>query len=104
MESHRGWLMSNDPFSTVQLHRWVEQWQAGDNGAVDALLGAFGKRFEDLARKMLRGFSALRDWYDTPDIVQGSALRLMSALRNYRPNSIRDFFHLATITIRRELL
>src|SRR5687768_3213255 len=96
--------MAQDPVDTVQLHRWVQNWQAGDTAAVDELLRAVGQQLENLARKMLRGFPALRTWYDTTDIVQGSSLRLLNSLRTLQPNSTRDFFNLAAANIRRELL
>jgi RNA polymerase sigma factor (sigma-70 family) len=96
--------MSHDPINTVQLNHWVQHWQAGDTAAVDDLLRAVVHKLDHLARKMFRGFPALRSWYDTADIVQGSSLRLINSLRTLQPGSTRDFFNLAAANIRRELL
>src|SRR5436190_7445893 len=96
--------MDNDSFRTCQMHRCVERWQAGDVTAADDLLRAIGPRLEHLAHKMLRGFPVVRGWTETADVLQGSLLRLLTTLRRLRPNSTRDFFNLAAVHIRRELL
>jgi RNA polymerase sigma-70 factor (ECF subfamily) len=54
-----------------------------------------GERLERLARKMLRGFPAVRRWEGTGDILQKASLRLLQALRKVRPDSTRQFFALA---------
>jgi RNA polymerase sigma-70 factor (ECF subfamily) len=96
--------MADTPLDTVQLHRCVERWQAGDRRAADELLRAVGKRLEFLARKMLNGFPGVRDWAETVDVLQGSLLRLLNALRELQPESTRHFFNLAAVHVRRELL
>src|SRR5438046_2693950 len=96
--------MPDNSVDTVRLHHLVRQWQAGDRSAIEELLRASGRRLEALARAMLRGFSNLRDWYDTGDVVQGSTMRLLNVLRKLQPQHTRDFFNLAATQIRRELL
>jgi len=86
------------------MQRCVERWQAGDRAAVDELLRALGTRLEYLARKMLRGFPNVREWAETADVLQGSVFRLLNTLQNLRPESIRHFFNLAALHVRRELL
>jgi RNA polymerase sigma-70 factor (ECF subfamily) len=46
----------------------------------------------------------LRRWEQTDDIFQNSMVRLHRALANVRVESVRHFFNLATVQIRRELL
>jgi RNA polymerase sigma factor (sigma-70 family) len=53
---------------------------------------------------MFQSFPTLREWYDTPDIVQGSTMRLLNSLRELQPASMLDFFKLAAANIRRELV
>jgi len=92
------------PMDTLQMHRCVERWQAGDRAAADELLRALGNRLEYLARKMLQGFPNVRGWAETMDVLQGSLVRLLNTLQNLRPESTRHFFNLAAVHVRRELL
>jgi RNA polymerase sigma-70 factor (ECF subfamily) len=96
--------MSDAPIDTVWLQRCIDHWRAGDHEAADRLFRVVGPRVERLARKMLRGFPTLRDHADTGDIIQGSLLRLLHTLRQLQPESMRHFFNLAAVHIRRELL
>jgi RNA polymerase sigma-70 factor (ECF subfamily) len=96
--------MPDPSMHTLELHRCVERWQAGDRAAADKLLRALGSRLEHLARKMLRGFPNVRGWAETVDVLQGSLVRLLNTLQNLRPESTRHFFNLAVVHLRRELL
>lgn len=96
--------MSDSTFRTVWLHQQLDRWQGGDDAARDDLLRAVGMRLELLARKMLRGFPTVRRHADTGDVFQNAVLRLLRALGAVRPQSTRDFFGLAAVQIRRELL
>jgi RNA polymerase sigma factor (sigma-70 family) len=95
-----------DPSSlhTTQLHGWLDRYQAGDLAARDELLRGVGDRLERLARKMLGRFPTVRHWADTCDVQQNAVLRLLRALKEVRPSSVRDFFGLAAEQMRRELL
>src|SRR5437870_3868086 len=53
---------------------------------------------------MLKNFPDLRRWEQTDDLLQNSLLRLHRALAAVKPASVRHFFNLATVQIRRELL
>jgi RNA polymerase sigma-70 factor (ECF subfamily) len=53
---------------------------------------------------MLRGFPGVKRFADTDDILQNALLRLLRSLEATRPESTRDFFNLAAVQIRRELL
>jgi RNA polymerase sigma-70 factor (ECF subfamily) len=89
---------------TVMLNGWVDRMRAGDMKARDELLRAVCDRLERLARKMLRRFPSVQRWAQTDDVLQNALLRLLRALQEVRPNSVRDFFGLAAEQIRRELL
>jgi RNA polymerase sigma-70 factor (ECF subfamily) len=96
--------VSDTPLDTVHLHHCVQRWQQGDRAAADELLLACGDRLEHLARRMFKGFPNVRGWADTADVLQGSLLRLLNSLRNLRLAGTRDFFNLAAVHVRRELL
>lgn len=90
--------------NTVQLNGWIDRMRAGDQAARDELLRATCQRLERLARKMLQRFPSVQRWAETGDVLQNSLLRLLRALAEVRPNSVRDFFGLAAEQMRRELL
>lgn len=96
--------MPTPALDTIWIHGRVERWQAGDLQAVDELLSAILPRLERIARKMLRGFPAVRAWAETADVLQGSLLRLSSTLRRIKPQSTRHFINLSGVQVRRELL
>jgi RNA polymerase sigma factor (sigma-70 family) len=95
---------NDNSFDTPALHSFLRDWQAGDRAAADALIRGAGSRLERLARRMYRGFPNVRDLADTGDILQNSLLRLLRSLEKMRPATTRDFFNLAAVHIRRELL
>lgn len=70
----------------------------------DELLQRACERLRLLARKRLRGFAALRRWVETDDVLQQAMLRLHRNLKEVKPATVKDFFGLAALQIRRELL
>jgi RNA polymerase sigma factor (sigma-70 family) len=89
---------------TTHLHHWLERIRAGDLAARDELLRSLCGQLEHLARKMLRRYPSVRRWAQTDDVLQNALLRLLRALEQIQPESMREFFGLATEQIRRELL
>lgn len=96
--------MDKESFATVHLHEILDRWQAGDRGAADELLTEVSRRLERLTRAMLRNYPNVHRWADTGDVLQDSTLRLLRTLQQLRPTSIREFYGLASLHIRRELL
>jgi RNA polymerase sigma factor (sigma-70 family) len=96
--------MSEAALQTTNMHRWIDALRAGDDRAAEDLLRAVGGRLDRLARRMLKGFPNVRRWADTDDVLQGASLRLFRTLKSVRPATTRDFFNLAAVQIRRELL
>jgi RNA polymerase sigma-70 factor (ECF subfamily) len=96
--------MANPSLNSLMLQKCLDRWQAGDRDAADDLLRMAGTRLEKLARRMTRSFPNVRDWTETSDILQNSLIRLLRTLQNMRPATTRDFFNLAAVHIRRELL
>src|SRR5438270_5092413 len=96
--------MPEPAFNSINLQDFIRRWQAGDRAAADDLLRATGTRLEKLARRMTRSFPNVRGQADTGDVLQNSLIRLLRTLRKLRPATTRDFFNLAAVHIRRELL
>lgn len=96
--------MPNDQVNTIQLQAWAACIAAGDRIAGEDLFRAVCNRLERLARKMLKQFPAVQNHVQTDDVLQNSLIRLLRALREIQPNSVRDFFGLAAQQMRRELL
>jgi RNA polymerase sigma-70 factor (ECF subfamily) len=96
--------MLDSSLHTTQLRRWVERIRAGDLAAREEMLRAAHARLERLARKMLRRFPAVGRWEESDDLLQNAVLRLLRALQDVEPTSVRNFFGLAAEQMRRELL
>jgi RNA polymerase sigma factor (sigma-70 family) len=96
--------MANASTQSVQVQGWLDRLQAGDESARKELLNCACERLTRLTRKMLRGYPRLKRWEQTDDVLQNAAVRLYRALEQVRPASPADFFRLATLNIRRELL
>jgi RNA polymerase sigma-70 factor (ECF subfamily) len=97
--------MASASVHTTQLHLWLERLRAGDLSARDELLRTVGDRLEHLARKMLRRqFARVKRWVETGDVLQGALVRLLRSLDKVEPDAMRDFYNLAAVQIRRELL
>jgi RNA polymerase sigma-70 factor (ECF subfamily) len=92
------------PASDTQLQRLIEQAFRGDDAARDALLDHACDRLLRLTRKMFHAHRDLRRWEQTDDVFQNAMLRLHRALADVKPESVRHFFNLAAVMIRRTLL
>jgi RNA polymerase sigma-70 factor (ECF subfamily) len=87
-----------------QLQTWIDRLNAGDPAARDELLAHACDRLQRLTRKMLRGYERVRRWEQTDDVLQNALVRLWNALGQVRPRSVREFYGLAALQIRRELI
>ncbi|MFI4849352.1 MAG: sigma-70 family RNA polymerase sigma factor [Gimesia chilikensis] len=93
--------MAGSPDRTTQLQLLLDQ---GDERAYAELLSIASARLNKLTRKMLRDFVAVRRWEQTDDVFQTAALRLHRSLASVKPESVREFFGLAAVQIRRTLI
>lgn len=99
--------MSNEPddaLSTHSLQLWVVELQAGRPNAAEPVLKAIEKSVARLAATAFRKFPRVGRFTELDDVIQGSLIRLLSALRAIRPQNTRQFYALANTAIRRELL
>jgi RNA polymerase sigma-70 factor (ECF subfamily) len=90
--------------TTTKLQFWLDLMQAGDGQARQELMGHACERLRKLTRRMLRGYPLVRRWEQTDDVLQNSMMRLYRALADLTPESLRHFYSLAGVQIRRELL
>jgi RNA polymerase sigma-70 factor (ECF subfamily) len=94
--------MSTDQTSVLQ--RCLDRVQAGDLTARDELIERAQQRLRRLTFKMLEDFPRLRPRADLDDVFQNAMLRLCRSLEDVTPGSVRVFFRLAALQIRRELI
>ena len=90
--------------SVEEVQAWIDRMRAGDPAARDELIGQACERLRRLTRKMLKGFARVKRWELTDDVLQNALLRLWGALREVQPRSAREFYALAALQIRRELI
>jgi RNA polymerase sigma-70 factor (ECF subfamily) len=89
---------------TTLIEGWLRQVQAGDENARKELLNNACDRLTRLTRKMLKGFGRVKRWEQTDDVVQNALVRLYRSLAKVQPASAIEFYRLAAVNIRRELL
>ena len=93
-----------DELHTTTLRDLIARFQAGENSALDSLIRRTQERLEQFARRMLGSFPNVRAREQVEDVLQNALLRLTRALRQEVPQSVADFFGLAALHLRRELL
>lgn len=86
------------------LQTYTDRWDAGDRTTTEELLRAAGARLERLARRMTRLHPNAYGLPESGDVLQNSLIRLLRTLQTLRPATTRDFFALAAVHIRRELI
>jgi RNA polymerase sigma-70 factor (ECF subfamily) len=89
---------------SASIQQCLDRLRRGDPAAREELLRHAGDRLERLTRKMLRGYPGVRRWTETSDVLQNALLRLLRSLEQVHPTTVRDFFGLAAVQVRRELL
>jgi RNA polymerase sigma-70 factor (ECF subfamily) len=96
--------MANAMNHSVQIQGWVDRLKAGDESARGELLNCACDRLTRLTRKMLHSYQRVRRWEQTDDVLQNALVRLYRSLADVKPAGAADFFRLAALNIRRELL
>lgn len=96
--------MNDHQLRTTVMQDLVDRGRAGDSGALNELIRQTLGRLDHLARAMLNRFPGVRAAVETEDVLQNALVRLLRALKQVRPASMRAFYGLAAEEIRRELL
>lgn len=89
---------------TVHVEGCLQRLRQGEAGACNELLEQTSQRLESLTRKMLRDYRGVRRWEETGDVFQNALVRLCRALQTVVPTSPGDYYRLAALQIRRELI
>jgi RNA polymerase sigma-70 factor (ECF subfamily) len=96
--------MSEESGQTTQLQGLLERLAAGEPKASDELITRTCERLRKLTRQMLRGYPGVKRWAETDDVLQSALMRLLRSLKDVQPGTPKQFFALATLQIRRELI
>lgn len=97
--------MADDPKDSSNfIARLLDRVHLGDREALNALLTYTEGRLRRLASRILRGFPTVRFFEQTDDVYQQAVFRLVRSLDAVQPASREQFFRLAALQIRRELL
>jgi RNA polymerase sigma factor (sigma-70 family) len=89
---------------TIEIQNLVDKLKAGDESARQELINCACDRLTKLTRRMLRGYPRVHRWEQTDDVMQNALMRLYRTLADVKPASAADFYRLAALNIRRELL
>lgn len=89
--------------SDTQLQGLIDLVVSGDDAARAALIHHAGGRLLRITRRTFRGYPYLRRWEATDDVFQNAMVRLHRSLKDVRVESVRHFFNLAGVQIRREI-
>ncbi len=89
--------------TTIFVRKCIDRLNAGDDTARDELITVVCDRMQQLAKRMLAGYSRLRRWEETDDVFSGAVIRLQKALQVVSLESPKHFYRLAALQIRREL-
>ncbi len=99
--------MAEEQTGTAQMQLWLDQMQRRRAQMPDMDSRPTSWRPSEGGwppADSLQNYPGVRRWEETDDVLQNAVLRLLRALRDVRPSSMREFFGLASVQIRRELL
>ena len=89
---------------SAYLQHCLDRLRAGDESARQELLAGACARLSELTRTMLKDYRRLKRWEQTDDVLQNALVRLHRSLQDVTPPSLRDFYRLAALQVRRELI
>jgi RNA polymerase sigma-70 factor (ECF subfamily) len=89
---------------STYLQHCLDRLRAGDESARRELVAGACGRLGELTRTMLKDYRRLRRWEETDDVLQNALVRLHRSLQDVTPPSLRDFYRLAALQVRRELI
>jgi RNA polymerase sigma-70 factor (ECF subfamily) len=90
--------------TTAQLQKWIDSLQDGDATARNELFNHASERLRRLARRVFGRNDRLRAFVDSGDVLQNAVLRLMRTLQSTSPQSVAEFFWMASRAMRQELI
>ena len=91
-------------YSTTNLKHCLDRLHAGKLAARDVLIDAACDRLRRIVQTMQSHFRRLPRWQHADDVLQNALLRLSRSPEQVVPQTTRDYYRLATLQIRRELI
>jgi RNA polymerase sigma-70 factor (ECF subfamily) len=90
---------------TIYAQGLLDRLKAGDSTARDELITCTYDRLRFLARKIFHeDFPSLRNLRESTSILHESLVRLLAAMREVQPTTVRDFLGFSALQVRRVLL
>jgi RNA polymerase sigma-70 factor (ECF subfamily) len=86
------------------LQAIIDNLQGRPNELREALVQHAFQRLRLLTAKFIGGYSSVRRWEETDDVLQNASLRLWKSLSDVPVENVKGFFGLAAKQIRRELI
>lgn len=96
--------MTDSSHSTDRVRSLLERLEAGDDQAGSELINQTAQRVAVLTKRMFHDYDRLARWEEADDICQNASVRIWKTLRDIRPKTPADFYRLAALQIRRELI
>jgi RNA polymerase sigma factor (sigma-70 family) len=96
--------MTDSGHSTDRVRSLIERLSEDDEHACAELINHTAERVTVLTRRMFQDYRRLGRWEQTDDICQNASVRLWKALKATRPTTPAEFYRLAALQIRRELI
>lgn len=94
-----------DKFDTTQhVEKLLQLLKNGDPNSKIQIIEFSFKRFKKLAKRMIASYPLLRTKADTDDLLQNFIIRLSKAIDSIVPKNSLDFFQLASVLMRNELI
>ena len=90
-----------------RLQTLIDRLNRGEADALNELIQVSQDRLLAMTRKIFQDYSRLRRWEESQDVLNGALVRLHKAIHVENPAQVKtagDFFCLAAMQIRRELL
>jgi RNA polymerase sigma factor (sigma-70 family) len=90
--------------STKNLQDLIDRMNARDAAALEQLLEHAGARLQRVTHMIRKDFPRLQNHEETGDVLQKGMIRLLRALQSVKVSTVKEFFQLAALQVRRELL
>lgn len=104
MEWEIKWTESMESSHTQKLAAWLNLANNEQTDYRQEIIAHTCERLRHLTKKMLKDFSRVKRWAETDDVLQNAMLRLHKSLLEVHPETPRQFYKLAGMQIRRELI
>ena len=89
--------------NSTQIQQCIDRLAEGGLEVRNELIGRSCDQLRRLTQRILAG-DRIHQFEDTDDVLDGAVIRLREALRECCPETVADYYRLASVQIRRELI